>query len=200
MQMGFYFDQCRCTGCYTCIVACKDWHDIPAGPASWRRVLSIEKGKFPNPFVAFLPTACYHCVQPLCVSVCPVGAISKREEDGVVVVAGDLCLGEDSCELCREACPYNAPQFGAEENAKMQMCNFCLDRLADDKKPICVAACPMKALDAGPIDKLKAKYGETREATGFVFSTETRPSIIFRPKKGEKDPRSAGKAGADEVN
>ncbi|MFW9941118.1 MAG: 4Fe-4S binding protein, partial [Candidatus Thorarchaeota archaeon] len=22
-QMGFYFDQTRCTGCYTCSVACK---------------------------------------------------------------------------------------------------------------------------------------------------------------------------------
>jgi anaerobic dimethyl sulfoxide reductase subunit B (iron-sulfur subunit) len=35
MQLAFYFDQTRCTGCYTCVVACKDWHDIPAGPASW---------------------------------------------------------------------------------------------------------------------------------------------------------------------
>lgn len=187
MQLGFYFDQTRCIGCYTCAVACKDWNDIPAGPASWRRVLSIEKGRFPDPFVAFLSTACYHCVQPLCVSACPVGAISKREEDGVVVVDRDLCLGKDSCELCREACPYNAPQFGAEENAKMQMCNFCLDRLADNKNPICVAACPMKALDAGPVDKLEARYEETREATGFVFSTETEPSIIFRPKKEKAD-------------
>jgi anaerobic dimethyl sulfoxide reductase subunit B (iron-sulfur subunit) len=38
MQLAFYFDQTRCTGCYTCAVACKDWHDVPAGPASWMRV------------------------------------------------------------------------------------------------------------------------------------------------------------------
>ncbi len=24
MQLGFYFDQTRCTGCHTCVVACKD--------------------------------------------------------------------------------------------------------------------------------------------------------------------------------
>ena len=24
-QVGFYFDQTRCIGCYTCAVACKDW-------------------------------------------------------------------------------------------------------------------------------------------------------------------------------
>jgi len=53
MQMGFYFDQTRCIGCFTCIVACKDWHDIPAGPASWRWVHTIEKGKYPELFVSF---------------------------------------------------------------------------------------------------------------------------------------------------
>jgi len=183
MQMGFYFDQTRCTGCYTCVVACKDWHDIPPGPASWRRVVSIEKGKFPNPSVAFLSMACCHCARPLCVSACPVGAISKREQDGVVAVDGELCLGKNSCELCREACPYDIPQFGAEESAKMQMCNLCLDRLAEGKNPICVDACPMRALDAGPMNRLTAKYGDIKEATGFVFSAETEPSIVFKPKQ-----------------
>jgi anaerobic dimethyl sulfoxide reductase subunit B (iron-sulfur subunit) len=32
MQVGFYFDQTRCIGCNACRVACKDWHDIAAGP------------------------------------------------------------------------------------------------------------------------------------------------------------------------
>ena len=41
MQLAFYFDQTRCTGCYACVVACKDWHDIPAGPASWMRVTGL---------------------------------------------------------------------------------------------------------------------------------------------------------------
>ena len=37
-QIGLFFDQTRCTGCYACIVACKDWNDVPPGPASWMRV------------------------------------------------------------------------------------------------------------------------------------------------------------------
>ncbi|MFX1457608.1 MAG: 4Fe-4S dicluster domain-containing protein, partial [Promethearchaeota archaeon] len=37
-QMGFYFDQTRCTGCFTCSVACKDWNDIKAGPENWMRI------------------------------------------------------------------------------------------------------------------------------------------------------------------
>ncbi|MBI4285110.1 MAG: 4Fe-4S dicluster domain-containing protein [Chloroflexi bacterium] len=185
MQLGFYFDQTRCTGCYTCVVACKDWHDVPAGPASWRRVETIERGKYPNPFVAFLATSCYHCADPACVTACPTGAITKRQEDGIVLVAPELCLGKDSCGLCLEACPYRAPQFGAEANAKVQMCDLCLDRWAEGKPPICVAGCPMRALDAGPIEELKAKYGQVQSAEGFTYAPNIRPSVVFKPKSAQ---------------
>ena len=127
MQMGFYFDQTRCTGCLTCIVACKDYNNVAAGPASWRRVTTIEKGKYPDLFVAFLSAACYHCLEPACVIACPADAISKRASDGIVLVDREACLGKDHCAMCLDACPYKAPQFGAEENAKMQKCNFCID-------------------------------------------------------------------------
>lgn len=182
MQMGFYLDQTRCIGCYTCIVACKDWHDIPAGPAAWRKVMTIEKGKYPDLFVAFLTTSCYHCEKPSCIDACPTNAIIKRESDGVVIVNQEDCLGKD-CSVCLPACPYEIPQFGAEEKAKMQKCNFCLDRLAENKKPICVDACPTRALDAGPIEELKRKYGDIREAEGFTYSNELVPAIVFKPKK-----------------
>jgi anaerobic dimethyl sulfoxide reductase subunit B len=182
MQFGFYFDQTRCIGCYTCVVACKDWHDVEAGPASWRRVVTIERGRFPHLFVAFLSTACYHCAHPDCMQACPVGAIDKRGVDGIVVVDREKCLGKDECGLCREACPYEAPQFGHEENAKMQKCNLCLDRLAEYRKPICVASCRTRALDAGPMDELRAKYGMTDEAVGFTHSPGMKPSVVFRPK------------------
>ncbi len=183
MQLGFYFDQTRCTGCFTCIVACKDWNDIDAGPASWRRVITIEKGKYPDLFVAFLSAACYHCAEPGCVSACPAGAISKREPDGVVLVDRDACLGKDNCDLCLQACPYDAPQFGAEKNAKMGKCHFCLDRIAENKKPVCVDACPMRAMDAAPMEELRAKYGDVRETECFSYSPKLIPSIIFKPKK-----------------
>jgi len=193
MQLAFYFDQTRCTGCYTCVVACKDWHDVPAGPASWRRVLTIERGKYPNPFVAFLATACYHCAEPACIPACPAKAISKREEDGIVVVEREACLGRDDCGLCLEACPYKAPQFGAEPNAKVQMCNLCIDRWPEGKKPICVAGCPMRALDAGPIEEMKAKYGKTHQAVGFAYDKKLQPSVLFKPKAKRLSSRRTSK-------
>ncbi len=182
MQIGFYIDQTRCTGCWTCTVACKDWHDIPAGPVKWRRPLVVEKGKYPDIFVAFLTLSCLHCEKPACIKACPANAISKRAGDGIVIIDREACLGKDECGLCQETCPYEAIGFGEEEGAKAQKCDLCAERWAEGKKPICVEACPMRALDAGPLDELEKKYGKVKESEGFVYSTETRPSVTFKPR------------------
>ncbi len=182
MQQGIYFDQTRCSGCYTCVVACKDWHDVPAGPASWMRVTTAEEGQFPDVFVSYLTHMCYHCAQPACVAACPANAITKRKQDGIVKVDREKCLGKEKCSLCLEACPYQAPQFGGEANPKMQKCDLCLDRLEEGKQPVCVTGCPMRALDAGPLPQLKAKYGRGQEAHGFTYSGKVKPCVVFKPK------------------
>ena len=182
-QMGFYFDQSRCIGCSTCSIACKDWHNIDAGPVNWRQVKIIERGKFPNLFIAYLSYSCNHCENPPCVRVCPANAIIKRDMDGIVIVYSEKCLGTNHCELhCLKACPWNCPQFELEENAKMQKCDLCWERLEKGKQPICVEACPMYALDSGYLDELEKKYGNIVQAEGFIFSEKIKPSIIFKPK------------------
>ena len=183
MQLSFYFDQTRCIGCHACTVACKGWHDVPAGPASRRRVSAVEKGTYPKLFAAFISAGCFHCATPSCTDACPTDAVSKRSSDGIVVVDRDECLGADSCDrFCLEACPYNAPQFGSEENAKMQKCDFCIDRLDQGKRPICVDACPTRAMDAGPLSEIQEKYGKTGECTGFTYSNDVMPSVVMKPK------------------
>lgn len=179
MQLGFYFDQTRCTGCDACVVACKDWKDIPAGSVALCRIASLEGGSFPKPSLSFHPMMCYHCARPPCVDACPTGAISKRPENGVVVVEGDLCL--PGCRLCRDACSYHIPQFAADGPARL--CDLCLDRWENGAKPACVLACPQRALDAGHLEELRSRYsGETR-TKGFPDPDRTRPSILFRSKK-----------------
>ena len=89
-----------------------------------------------------------------------------------------LCRG-----MCRIACPYNAPQFGAEDNPKMQKCNFCLEEWAQGKKPICVRSCTMRALDAGLVEELRAEYGGIKEAEGFSFHEKTEPAIFLKSKR-----------------
>jgi anaerobic dimethyl sulfoxide reductase subunit B (iron-sulfur subunit) len=182
MQMAFYFDQSRCIGCHTCVIACKDWNNILDGSIFWRKVTSCEWGTYPNVFLTYLSVSCNHCDMPSCANVCPVGAISKSKQTGIMTVNREECLGYDACGACKSACPYDVPQFGKEAHAKMQMCTFCADRLADHKMPVCVDSCPVHALDAGPIEELMVKYGSVREVPGFIFSATTQPAILFKPR------------------
>jgi len=99
LQVGFYFDQSRCAGCHACRIACKDWHDIPAGPASWMTINYHEEGPFPDIFASYLISPCYHCEEPVCSFVCPNEAITKRENDGIVVTDQDKCREEHHCGI-----------------------------------------------------------------------------------------------------
>ncbi len=184
MQLGFYFDQTRCTGCGACQVSCKDWNDIPAGPEKWMRVLYNEEGEYPNVFVSNMVGPCFHCTEPVCAMACPVSAISKRAEDGIVLVDSEVCLGNKECnEKCLKACPYDAPQFAPGEGAKMRKCTLCVDRVEAGKQPICVDACPVRALDSGSLDELKAKYVDSGNAPGFKYSKRTQPALVIKAKQ-----------------
>ncbi len=182
-QVGFYFDQSRCTGCYTCVLACRDWHDIKDTSIELRKIHPLELGKYPEVKLSYISLSCNHCKTPVCKEACPVEAISKRDKDGIMLVKQDDCLGKDKCKrFCKEACPYDVPQFGKDDNSKMSLCSMCTDRLADERNPACVDACPMRALDFGPMYELKEKYGEVKDAPGFAHSADTVPSIIFKPR------------------
>ncbi|MBI4301531.1 MAG: 4Fe-4S dicluster domain-containing protein [Chloroflexi bacterium] len=178
MQLGFYYDQSRCIGCHTCSVACKDWNDVPPGLAAWRRMITLEQGAFPSVKVIFSGFNCFHCAQPACIPACPTQAIYKRQEDGIVVVNQNLCI--PNCQACLYACPYQAPQF-REDGGKMEMCNFCFERTARGMPPVCVEACPQRALDAGPLDSLKKRYRKASAwAEGYPDPARTQPSLLIK--------------------
>ena len=183
-QVGIYFNQTRCTGCHTCRVACKDWYDLQVEGVNRIRVTAIEKGTYPHLFLAFIAIPCYQCAKPACVAACPAGAISKRASDGIVVVDRDRCLGREKCEKtpCLKACRSRAPQFGPEHNAKMQKCDFCLDRLVLGEQPICVEACPMYALEIGTLTELQKKHGSNQEAPGFRHPKTMKPAVVITAK------------------
>lgn len=201
-QMAFYFDQTRCMGCHACVVACKDWNDVKPGQARWRRLSNKESGVFPDVKVFNLVLSCNHCKNPACTAACPVGAIYKRESDGIVIVNRDLC---QSIKACAVACPYGAPQFGDDDSEPtkeagwavahpMQKCTMCWDRQAKGLQPSCVASCPQRALDFGTVEEILAKYpSAVKTCTGFHDSTtdangnslatgDTVPSIYFKAK------------------
>ena len=119
----------------------------------------------------------YALRRPACIAACPTGAITKRAEDGIVVVDASVCNG---CRECADACPYGAPQFGAD--GKMQKCNLCLDRLQAGKEPACVATCPGEALGCGPLDDLTV--------AGQKLGGETQPSLAMGSSNGAIEPEA----------
>jgi Fe-S-cluster-containing dehydrogenase component len=111
-----------------------------------------------------------HCCKPTCIEACPPGAISKRDEDGIVVVDRDKCNGYNGCRDCFSACPYGVPQFG--EDGIMQMCDFCT---GINIEPACAVCCPAEALKFGTLDELlKMAKGKGGKRMGGP----TEPSII----------------------
>jgi len=172
MQYAFYVETERCIGCNTCVMACLDWKDIKPGQhLQLRRVTTIESGKCPDVRLTNLSLSCMHCGKPACVAVCPTGAISKRAEDGIVVVDQSKCIG---CRYCFFACPFGVPQYG--ETGTMQKCNLCLDRLQKGEEPACVSACVTGALHAGPVDEM-AKLASQRAAARLAGATQ--PSVLI---------------------
>ncbi len=186
MQMGFVHNNVDCIGCRACEIACKDKNGLDAGPR-FRRVQYIEGGTYPEVFAYKVNTSCNHCAQPACLPTCPTGALFKRKKDGVVNIDSTLCIG---CRRCEAACPYGAPQFDVTSNT-VKKCNMCVDELDAGRKPYCVAACMMRVLDVGPIDKLRENKYKTRavskydqenlvkQVKNFADPELTMPSIVF---------------------
>ena len=183
-QHGFFFDQSRCTGCQTCSVACKSCHDLPPGPTKYLRIYQYEKGPFPDVRLHVQWIPCYHCEKPACAEVCPSGAIYKEPKYGAVLIDREKC---DACRLCYDACPYGSPVF--EEDAmgiRARKCTLCFDRLERGEKPICVLACPMRALDFGPLVELMNAYGNERDLEDLPDSRTTKPSIVFKARREKR--------------
>lgn len=196
-QYGFYFDASKCTGCKTCMVACKDKNNLPVG-MNFLRVTEFSGGNWrqdratgawhQDAFAYYLSISCNECSDPACVKVCPTKAHFKRAEDGLVLIDPKKCIG---CGACLAACPYGAPQLDREAR-KMRKCDTCLDRREKGLNPVCVDACPQRALDFGPIDELRKKYGDCAAIAPLPDASVTKPNLVIHPTKSAKKPGTEG--------
>lgn len=179
---GYAFNISKCRGYMDCVDACvRENNQDRKSNMQYIRIFEIEKGKMdlesangqyqhevPAAGHFYLGTQCFHCENPPCVDVCPVGATWK-EQDGIVVVDYDWCVG---CRYCEAACPYwgrrfnwNPPELPADQLNKeqhylgnrprkkgvMEKCTFCIQRTRDGGQPACVEACPTGARIFGNI-------------------------------------------------
>ncbi|MBI4659085.1 MAG: 4Fe-4S dicluster domain-containing protein [Verrucomicrobia bacterium] len=119
----------------------------------------------------FISLACNHCDQPACLKSCPVGAITKRAADGVVLFDQDKCIG---CRYCVFACPYGAPRIDTD-TGKVSKCTMCVHRLDVGLRPACEATCLTGAITFVP------DFTGTTEARPADFNDPalTKPNIKF---------------------
>jgi len=146
VRYGMVFDLRYCVRSRSCYVACKIANGIPPSKRGYRRLsfLEYEEGEYPSVLRLFVQMPCMHCDNPVCVKVCPTGALYTSEE-GIVLVDEEKCNG---CQHCVVACPYGACYLN-EEKGVVDKCDFCLER---GVKPACVDACQSQSIIFGDLD------------------------------------------------
>ncbi len=152
-------DTTKCIGCNECAIACKKVNHLgPDAPRRWdledglsaRNWTSVVEG----PNHTYARQQCRHCLEPACVSACPVGALSKTAL-GPVVYDNEKCMG---CRYCMMACPYGIPRYDWDQAVPyVRKCILCYSRIHDGGQPGCTEACPAKATIFGDRDELLAE-------------------------------------------
>jgi anaerobic dimethyl sulfoxide reductase subunit B (iron-sulfur subunit) len=184
-QYAFVVNSDACSGCKTCQVACNDRHDVPAG-GHWRKVYEVTAGSWQKKGTTWISTvaaynlsvACHHCQVPVCAEGCQADAIWKRP-DGIVLVDESRCT---RCRKCEADCPYRAIRW--DDVARMvYKCDACVADVDAGRSPVCVSACPNRALDFGELDDLKKKYKGTDRVFPLPDPSLARPSLIVLPHR-----------------
>lgn len=161
----------KCTGCFSCAVACKAENAVPLGV--WRSWLKmIEKGTYPNVSRSWMVLMCNNCENAVCVRVCPTRATYRRE-DGIVMVDPHRCIG---CKYCIAACPYEVRYLNPLKRI-VQKCQWCNHRVDMGIEPACVNACPTDALTFGDLDD---PGSEVRRII------DSKPYQVLKPDHGTK--------------
>lgn len=155
MAYAVLFDSTKCVGCRSCESACAEkWHNPYNDEIAAQEKLSANKlTTIQTRNERYTRRLCMHCLEPACVSACPVGALEKTAA-GPVVYDARKCMG---CRYCMTACAFGAPVY--EWNArlpKVKKCNLCIERQSAGKSTACTEACPNEATMSGDRDAMIA--------------------------------------------
>ena len=206
--LGLLFDATLCIGCKACVAACKGANGMPPEFSTqeqyWDTPLDIsgktltvikmyqsgnsEKKDREQDGYAFMKMSCLHCVDPSCVSACPVSAMTKDPVTGIVGYDKDACIG---CRYCVAACPFGVPRFQYDTPfPQISKCQLCRHRLKDGKYAACAEVCPTGATLYGKVKDLNAE-AKRRMALKPGAST-----VYPRGKLGGEDHSYEGAVGS----
>lgn len=213
-------DLAKCTNARKCVDACQEGHYLPKDH-EWMKLYYLKDA--PNAAPYWFPKPCFHCDNPMCVSVCPVGATYKRS-DGIVLVDAERCIG---CKFCMTGCPYSArvfhwkkpevepPDVGYSPETNVPAvegtvgkCVWCADLLRKGKLPRCVTACPMGVIYFGDLVEDAVTNGvETvrfsqlvKERAGYRHREDlgTHPTVYYLPPVNRIFPVERGLENQDD--
>ncbi|MGI5920133.1 MAG: 4Fe-4S dicluster domain-containing protein [Syntrophomonadaceae bacterium] len=137
MERTIVVDYHKCVGCRTCEIICSLGHEgVCTSSLSRIRVVKDEMNGWNYPLT------CAMCEKPVCVNVCPVGAILKSQDTGLVTVNEERCIG---CRQCVLTCPFSHMNFNAFKGVAFK-CDQC------QGNPRCVEFCWTEAISYLPLD------------------------------------------------
>jgi molybdopterin-containing oxidoreductase family iron-sulfur binding subunit len=194
----------RCTACAACVAACKVENNVQiVSPEEsergrrmhWLRLLTEERGHYPDTEVRTAPNLCMMCDNPPCTKVCPVHA-TYLGEDRLVGQIYPRCIG---CRYCMAACPFSVksfnwsrpnppaemlpilnPDVSVRPKGVVEKCTFCYHRLQaakekaraesrpvrdSDYQPACVESCPADAMAFGDLDDALSLVSQLSRST-----------------------------------
>lgn len=202
--LGILYDSTLCIGCKVCQAACKEFNNMPPEHTSidkiWDDPVDLSSKTF-NIIKAythgtgltkdsvtdghsFIKRHCMHCVDPACVSACPVSALKKNPETGVVGYNKSACIG---CRYCQIACPFNIPRFEWDKPFPViRKCQLCDHRYKEGKFAACCEFCPTGASIFGNVDDL---LSEARKRLSSLKTGEYNEFPIAHVKSNYKSYR-----------
>ena len=193
-RYGMVVDLNRCTGCMTCVIACKQ-ENLTGPNVWWSRILEMESESLNQ--ITYVPFACTHCDDAPCVEACLEHAIYRRP-DGIVLIDHEKCVGAKDCV---EACPYGVIDINPDQDyfpgqklpyekmadtlrmhppGKSSKCTLCVHRIEQGKEPACVEACPSKARIFGDLDDPNSPIREKLWKSEQLLASEgTNPKVSY---------------------
>ncbi len=134
----------------------------------------------------YLARLCNHCTFPGCLAACPIQAIYKRDDDGIVLIDQGHCRGVRGCV---KGCPYKKPMFNSVRGMS-EKCIGCYPKIEQGLSPQCFEMCigkiringflslPENANPENPIDFL---VHEKKVALPLYPQFGTEPNIYYIP-------------------
>jgi Fe-S-cluster-containing dehydrogenase component len=99
--------------------------------------------------------------------VCPVNAISKDSDTGIVKIDGGVCTG---CGACVNACYYGAVKIDPDKNTAIK-CDLC------GGDPKCVKVCTfsgaIRYVKGGRVEMLRERQSADKSAKAYLMNVIT---------------------------